>query len=342
MPGKKGILIIILCIAALILIGGIVGSILLQRSEMLLVRSPFLFRQTPIVTFVEGECYSRETPDAEWVEIKVGDKIRLGYQVKSQRAGEIDIRLYKDTVVRITENSLLTIDDLTLKTLTLKLEEGQLYGRFHRIFKDQSLNIRTPTTIASVRGTKLAFEVKDQGDDIYTEVYSIEGITEIINPEQPEKPILLSLQNKTRVAKGSQPTAPTALDQLEINKLATIINSINGEQVLLITNQIQFAPNTAELTDSSIPEMENVTKLLKSLRKKNILITGHTAKVGTPDAMYKLSVARAKAVKDYLTENGINESRLEIVGFGGEKPVADNETPEGRALNRRVEFHINE
>ena len=342
MPGKKTILIIVLGIAALILISGIVGSIILQQNEMLIVRSPFLFRQTPIVTFVEGECYYRENADREWMEVKVGGKIALGYQVKSQRASEMDIRLYKDTVIRITENSLLTIDDLTLKTLTLNLQEGQLYGRFHRIFKDQSLNIRTPTTIAAVRGTKLAFEVNGQDDDVYTDVFSIEGITEIINPELPEHPILLSLQNTTRVAKNSQPTAPAGLNQSEINRLTTIINSINEEQVLLITNLIQFAPNTAKMTDSSLPEIEKAAKLLKSLKNKNILITGHTAAVGTPEAMYQLSVARAQTVKDYLIEHGIEESRLETVGYGGEKPVADNDTSEGRALNRRVEFHINE
>ena len=341
MPEKKTIRIIILGITALILIGCIIGGAMLQKNEMLIVRSPFLFNQTPIVTFVEGDCYYRVNSEMEWLEVNVGDKIKVGYQVKSQRAAEMDIRLYKDTVVRITENSLLTIDDLTLKTLTLNLQQGQLYGRFHRIFKDQSLNIRTPTTIAAVRGTKLAFEIKGSDDNIYSDVYSIEGITEITNIQMPDQPILLSLQNKTRVAKNNHPTPPSGLNQAEVIRLTTVINSINEEQVLLITNLIQFAPNTSEMTDGSLPEMDKAVKLLKSL-KKNILITGHTAAVGTPEAMYMLSVARAQTVKDYLVENGIEESRLEILGFGGEKPIADNETTEGRALNRRVEFHINE
>lgn len=126
----------------------------------------------------------------------------------------------------------------------------------------------------------------------------------------------------------------------EFIRLTNIINAINEEQVLLITNRIQFAPNTADFTAESIPELENVAKLLKALRKKQILITGHTAAVGSPDAMYRLSVARAQRVKDFLIENEIAASRLEIKGFGGEKPVADNESADGRARNRRVEFHI--
>ncbi|MBI9108604.1 MAG: OmpA family protein [Spirochaetales bacterium] len=342
MPVNKRNLIIILSAAALVIAICVTGMIMLQNREMLIVRSPLLFRQTPIITFVEGECFYRENDNSDWLEAEAGSKIKLGFQVKTQRSSKIDIRLHKDTVVRITENSLLTINDLTLKTLSLNLEKGQLYGRFHRIFKDQSLNIRTPTTIAAVRGTKLAFEIKESGSSMYTDVFSLDGITEIINPELPEKPLLLSLQRKTRVSAGNQPTTPAELDDKEIDRLTKIINAINEDQVLLITNQIQFAPNTAEMTSEAIPELEKAASLIKSQRKKSILITGHTAAVGTPDAMYRLSIDRALAVKNYLVENGINESSLEIVGFGGEKPIADNDTPEGRALNRRVEFHFNE
>lgn len=163
MVGKKGTLIIILGIAGLLLIGGLVVIAALQSKDFLIVRSPLLIRETPLVTFVEGDCFHRDNPEGEWIEAKVGDKILRGYQIRTQRSAKVDIRLYKDTVVRITEDSLLTLDELTLKKLTLNLAEGQLYGRFHRIFKDQSLNIRTPTTVAAVRGTQLAFEIRGRG-----------------------------------------------------------------------------------------------------------------------------------------------------------------------------------
>jgi outer membrane protein OmpA-like peptidoglycan-associated protein len=69
-------------------------------------------------------------------------------------------------------------------------------------------------------------------------------------------------------------------------------------------------------------------------------IDGHTDTVGTQDYNLKLSQARAKTVRLYLHEKGIKMNRMTVDGFGFFKPVADNNTEEGRALNRRVEFKV--
>jgi outer membrane protein OmpA-like peptidoglycan-associated protein len=67
---------------------------------------------------------------------------------------------------------------------------------------------------------------------------------------------------------------------------------------------------------------------------------GHTDNIGADDYNYNLSVSRAKAVVDWLIENGIDSKRLKSEGYGSKMPIVDNNTDSNRAINRRVEFKI--
>jgi OOP family OmpA-OmpF porin len=69
-------------------------------------------------------------------------------------------------------------------------------------------------------------------------------------------------------------------------------------------------------------------------------IEGHTDSIGTDEFNNKLSLERAQSVVDYLKEKGIAENRVHAEGFGALKPVAENNTEEGRRKNRRVAFRI--
>ena len=71
-----------------------------------------------------------------------------------------------------------------------------------------------------------------------------------------------------------------------------------------------------------------------------IRIEGHTDSQGSSSYNLRLSQDRAASVRAYLIQQGIAPDRMESVGFGEERPVDTNDTPEGRAVNRRVEFHI--
>lgn len=92
------------------------------------------------------------------------------------------------------------------------------------------------------------------------------------------------------------------------------------------------------------PESEvELNKLVQFLLQNPDLaieISGHTDNVGTADYNKTLSTNRAKSVYDYLVSKGINPNRLSYAGYGFTKPIASNNTPEGRALNRRTEFKI--
>jgi outer membrane protein OmpA-like peptidoglycan-associated protein len=71
-------------------------------------------------------------------------------------------------------------------------------------------------------------------------------------------------------------------------------------------------------------------------------IAGHTDNTGKPEKNQELSIARAEAVKSYLTGKGVNESRLTATGYGQDQPIADNTTTSGKAKNRRVEFKVSQ
>ncbi|MEO5643653.1 MAG: OmpA family protein [Bacteroidia bacterium] len=105
-------------------------------------------------------------------------------------------------------------------------------------------------------------------------------------------------------------------------------------------NNIFFESGKAALKPESFQELDRVVKLLTDNPTMEIDLAGHTDNVGTAEANQLLSDERSKAVYDYFITKGILASRLSTKGFGETKPVDSNDSEEGRAQNRRVEFTI--
>ena len=81
-------------------------------------------------------------------------------------------------------------------------------------------------------------------------------------------------------------------------------------------------------------------EFLEQHPEASIVIEGHTDNVGSEQYNKQLSEDRANAVKTYLVSEGISETRISTLGKGEESPVANNDTPDGRAMNRRIEITI--
>ncbi len=103
---------------------------------------------------------------------------------------------------------------------------------------------------------------------------------------------------------------------------------------------INFETGKSKLIDESIAELDKLAEYLKNNKNIKIEIDGYTDNVGTEKFNLKLSENRAKAVKNYLVKKDIDKERITYKGFGSSLPIATNYTPEGRKLNRRVEFKI--
>ncbi len=113
----------------------------------------------------------------------------------------------------------------------------------------------------------------------------------------------------------------------------TVGNTINLEHVL-------FHQGTANFIAGSEAELDRVAQMLTDNPGVRILLKGHTDNQGDPYLNLELSRARVRTVQDYLMDKGINFRRIEGKGYGGNDPIAPNNTEENRRLNRRVEFTI--
>jgi len=103
---------------------------------------------------------------------------------------------------------------------------------------------------------------------------------------------------------------------------------------------LMFERGKAILLSSSYPSLENLVSILGKNPKINIELSGHTDGLGSERAKQELSYARVERIKEYLIMHGIEQKRVEIIGYGGSKPIAPNNNEENRAKNRRVEVRI--
>lgn len=101
-----------------------------------------------------------------------------------------------------------------------------------------------------------------------------------------------------------------------------------------------FDFNKAELQRSSYPELDRVVHLMQANPKMQVEIAGYTDSKGTDSYNLDLSKRRAEAVKEYLLKKGISGGRIVTKGYGKDNPISTNETEDGRAENRRVEFVV--
>ncbi len=107
----------------------------------------------------------------------------------------------------------------------------------------------------------------------------------------------------------------------------------------IVLEGIHFASGSAQLTPASKIILDKVVRTLKNNPEIEIEVRGYTDNTGRYEANLRLSQKRAEAVRDYLIAHGINGSRIKAKGFGPANPIADNNTREGRAKNRRIEFY---
>ncbi len=110
---------------------------------------------------------------------------------------------------------------------------------------------------------------------------------------------------------------------------------------IMIDDQIQFTTWKAEILEESFDTLDKVAEVMMQHPELTLVeIQGHTAKANQPKRTLRLSQDRAEAVMKYLVKKGVDAERLQAKGYGEEKPIADNETEEGRTQNRRVEFVV--
>lgn len=115
---------------------------------------------------------------------------------------------------------------------------------------------------------------------------------------------------------------------------------VGGDNGIIALENVFFDTDKDILKPESKLELDNLVKFLDKYQKIKIQLRGHTDSEGDDAHNLDLSERRAKSVVNYLVEHGIDKARLTSKGFGETDPIADNNTPEGRAKNRRTEYKI--
>jgi OmpA-OmpF porin, OOP family len=126
-----------------------------------------------------------------------------------------------------------------------------------------------------------------------------------------------------------------------LDKLYTEIMDPKADLTKALTfDNVNFAIASAQLTEGSKTQLDDLVKIMKAFPNVHIKVDGHTDNVGNAAGNLRLSQARAASVKAYLGAHGVEGGRIATAGFGSTKPVADNATAEGKAQNRRIEAFV--
>lgn len=120
------------------------------------------------------------------------------------------------------------------------------------------------------------------------------------------------------------------------------VRSVDGGQAILVNlpNGVTFDTDSTVIKPAFRNTLDTVAISLNKYPDSLIDVYGHTDATGTDGYNQTLSENRARMVADYLSSRGVNQARIRSTGFGKSQPVASNDTPEGRAANRRVEIKI--
>ena len=114
--------------------------------------------------------------------------------------------------------------------------------------------------------------------------------------------------------------------------------TVNADGCWAYQGEIFFDVNSSTVKSEAYPMIDEAVKVLRNNPDLNVEIQGHTDNTGTAKYNLWLSQKRAESAMNDLVDKGIDPGRLTAKGYGFEQPVASNDTPEGRAKNRRVEF----
>jgi len=190
-------------------------------------------------------------------------------------------------------------------------------------------------TIGNQEGSNTAtftFHVDIDPDVVDLTVVRNEAI--VYHKDQPAQP---GTDPETGPRVGERITAAETTVFPSIRERETVVVTPDK---LEITRNIHFEFDKATIRPESYPVLDDVAAVLGENGQLNILVEGHTDSVGTIEYNQKLSQRRADSVRAYLIGKSVAAGRLATEGRGESSPIASNDTPVGRAMNRRVEFLI--
>ena len=192
-----------------------------------------------------------------------------------------------------------------------------------------------------VRGVVISLAAPD-GKKYYAEETDADGYAEVLVPVgQKYDLVYLSLAQRNIATNVTVTDEPNQSIRLTLRYKAPpappplMVQAPPAQRFILMG--VEFDTAKATLRHGSTERLDYVVDFMTHKPSARLEISGHTDNVGNKKDNKKLSQQRADAVRDYLVSKGIDASRVQTVGYGDERPIASNATPEGRQQNRRIE-----
>jgi len=248
----------------------------------------------------------------------------------AQERGWLPKKASADDTARLDGVSLLLMSSFSLKG-----------GIFYSIFKTPHYAYRELAYMETIQG-RADPAMKVSGERLLL-------ITGRILGQQEKRGETVSQNRRKRPEKETAAQAAVRREELaaEINaileeqNIADTVAEATDEGIVIRLSNIQFTADSTQLPPSEIGKLVEIANILRTIPDKKIQVAGHTAEAGSREGQRTISRERAEVVAAYLVALGAHDAQdIVSVGYGADAPIADNATPEGMALNRRVEILI--
>jgi OmpA-OmpF porin, OOP family len=218
--------------------------------------------------------------------------------------------------------------DYNISDEATETKEGDL-TRIAYNFPEDDASLKRPSQLQILRNYENAI-IKLGGKKIYV---GVENLSYSLKKNSNEYIITVVMGNGNIGHELSVLQIALMVQEITANEMFDALNK-NG----YIALNILFETGKSAILSESLPMVDQIFELMKNDGTLKISIEGHTDNVGDAVSNKKLSNDRAKGVMDALIAKGVDKTRMSFIGWGQEKPVADNRSEEGRAQNRRVEI----
>lgn len=223
---------------------------------------------------------------------------------------------------------------------------------------DRSKIIRALQRVAAIDGdeAKLLAQVATKTDGAQSKAGSKDAdVAKISSGSQSSRDAQSTAYSQSKP--GSQKSASSKPSAESISKAVAAVSKSLSDQAIeaaskpikventtagirLTIQNLQFKPDSAELVSGESLRLDQIASVLREVPESQFLVEGHTAATGNETGEMRLSALRAHKIAKELSKRGIPQEKFICKGSGAHKPVADNSTPAGKAVNRRVEITI--
>lgn len=223
---------------------------------------------------------------------------------------------------------------------------------------DRSKIIRALQRVAAIDGdeAKLLAQVATKTDGAQSKAGSkVADVAKISSGSQSSRDAQSTAYSQSK--SGSQKSASSKPSAESISKAVAAVSKSLSDQAIaaaskpikventtagirLTIQNLQFKPDSAELVSGESSRLDQIASVLREVPESQFLVEGHTAATGNETGEMRLSALRAHKIAKELSKRGIPQEKFICKGSGAHKPVADNSTPAGKAVNRRVEITI--